>query len=163
MYLIPSPLLRYPAPTQPGPVVGVRLGKYREGSTAVAYPALAPIFSTTTHAAVASLQACLDAIYHQPHVDERAALFDRVAARLSVYDAVTKAGNWCDVTVRESRLGDCLMEVRVQRGNLTDVSYCFRFLVLTTSEGSSTSAVTKMGLSSRLHSVFRLHFLIYRC
>ncbi|KAL5110577.1 hypothetical protein TcWFU_006846 [Taenia crassiceps] len=103
-----------------GPVVGVRLGRYREGSTAVAYPALAPIFSTTTHAAVASLQACLDAIYHQPHVEESASLFDRVATRLSVYDAVTKAGNWCDVTIRESRLGDCLMEVRIQRDNLTD-------------------------------------------
>ncbi|VDK23561.1 unnamed protein product [Taenia asiatica] len=103
-----------------GPIVGVRLGRYREGSTAVAYPALAPIFSTTTHAVVASLQACLDAIYHQPHVEGNAALFDRVASRLSVYDAVTKAGNWCDVTVRESRLGDCLMEVRIQRGNLID-------------------------------------------
>ncbi|KAL5964765.1 hypothetical protein TSMEX_007476 [Taenia solium] len=103
-----------------GPIVGVRLGRYREGSTAVAYPALAPIFSTTTHAVVASLQACLDAIYHQPHVEGSAALFDRVASRLSVYDAVTKAGNWCDVTVRESRLGDCLMEVRIQRGNLID-------------------------------------------
>ncbi|CDS42402.2 tRNA uracil 5 methyltransferase A [Echinococcus multilocularis] len=103
-----------------GPVVGVRLGKYREGSTAVAYPALAPIFSATTRAAVASLQACLDAIYHQLHEKESAVLFDRVAARLSVYDAVTKTGNWCDFTVRESRLGDCLMEVRIQRGNLTD-------------------------------------------
>ncbi|EUB64266.1 tRNA (uracil-5-)-methyltransferase A [Echinococcus granulosus] len=113
-------IFRYLAPTRPGPVVGVRLGKYREGSTAVAYPALAPIFSATTRAAVASLQACLDAIYHQPHEKESAVLFDRVAARLSVYDAVTKTGNWCDFTVRESRLGDCLMEVRIQRGNLID-------------------------------------------
>ncbi|KAM7537932.1 hypothetical protein Aperf_G00000069394 [Anoplocephala perfoliata] len=105
-----------------GPIIGMRLGRYREGSTAVAYPTDAPLFSESTEKVVASMQACLDTIYNQPHSHgENADLLNRVAERVRVYDLIAKSGHWLSLTVRESRLGDRLIEIEIRRENLADV------------------------------------------
>ena len=91
----------------------------------MAYPNSAPIFSATTHAVIASFQACLDSIYYHPSFqpdDIVSITASRLATRLRVYDMIAKVGHWCSVTVRESRLGECLLVVETRRGDLSDVS-----------------------------------------
>lgn len=100
----------------------MRIGKYKEGSTAVFFPKDAPLFSETTAKVIASMQTCLDAIYNQPHEGENADLLNRVAERVQVYDMVAKTGNWQSLTLRESRLNDRLIEIEIRRQELTDVS-----------------------------------------
>ncbi|VDL19032.1 unnamed protein product [Hymenolepis diminuta] len=103
-----------------GPVIGMRIGKYKEGSTAVVFPTDAPLFSETTAKVIATMQTCLDAIYNQPHEGENADLLNRVAERVQVYDMVAKTGNWQSLTLRESRLNDRLIEIEIRRQELTD-------------------------------------------
>ncbi|VDO06777.1 unnamed protein product [Rodentolepis nana] len=103
-----------------GPVVGMRVGKYKDGSTAVAYSADALLFSESTSKVIASMQACLNAIYNQPHEGENADLLNRIAERVQVYDMVAKTGHWQSITLRESRLNDRLVEIEIRRQELTD-------------------------------------------
>ncbi|KAM3178311.1 hypothetical protein ACTXT7_002810 [Hymenolepis weldensis] len=103
-----------------GPVIGMRIGKYKEGSTAVVFPTDAPLFSVSTAKVISSMQACLDGIYNQPHEGENADLLNRVAERVQVYDMVAKTGNWQSLTLRESRLNDRLIEIEIRRQELTD-------------------------------------------
>nr|CDS32534.1 growth factor receptor bound protein [Hymenolepis microstoma] len=103
-----------------GPVIGMRVGKYKDGSTAVAYSADALLFSESTAKVIASMQAFLDAIYNQPHEGENANLLNRIAERVQVYDMVAKTGHWQSLTLRESRLNDRLIEIEIRRQELTD-------------------------------------------
>uniref|UniRef100_A0A5K3FPH3 tRNA (uracil(54)-C(5))-methyltransferase n=1 Tax=Mesocestoides corti TaxID=53468 RepID=A0A5K3FPH3_MESCO len=107
------------------PVIGVRLGKYTQGSTIVADASSAPLFSETTLSVIRSFQDCFDAIYHRDSGrmasgDIDHVVLNRLSERFRVYDMVTKSGNWCAVTVRESRLNDRLLDIEIRRGNLTE-------------------------------------------
>lgn len=103
-----------------GPVIGMRVGKYKDGSTAVVYSADALLFSESTVKVIASMKACLNAIYNQPHEGENANLLNRIAERVQVYDMVAKTGHWQSLTLRESRLKDRLIEIEIRRQELTD-------------------------------------------
>ncbi len=105
------------------------MGRYVAGSTAVADPSDAPIFSETCVAMVRSLQACLDVISSPktaPTEFKTDVNLEHLASRLCTYDLVAKAGNWFTVTVRESRLNDRLLEIEIQRADLTDVGFLLK-------------------------------------
>lgn len=93
------------------------------------------------------MQACLGTIYNQPHNGKNADLLNRVAERVRVYDLIAKSGHWLSLTVRESRLGDRLIEIEIRREDLADVSSIHSPQVILSSFEKSMENQFKSGLS----------------